>query len=192
MHRISTKDGSLIQSKTIDDTNILSAYNVAMVDLNNDGNRQLLVNNHETDDSKNGIWAYEFPRDPMNDEWTRKTISSNFHNAFSLTVPNMSPGFAYAVWPNGKHEGERAHIFVAGDGDYSAHALYPTGDKSELEYTDTIFSDAKGTVGALAFSDLDEDDWQEIWMPNYDLGYIELFKLSDKVASEEKFLHFIQ
>ena len=159
MHRVSTKDGSLIQSKTIDDTNILSAYNVAMVDLNNDGNRQLLVNNHETDDSKNGIWAYEFPKDPMNDEWTRKTIASNFHNAFSLTVPNMSPGFAYAIWPNGKGRHERAHIFVAGDGDHSAHALYPSGDKSEFEYTDTIFSDAKGTVGALAFSDLDEDDW---------------------------------
>lgn len=128
----------------------------------------------------------------MNDVWTRKTISSNFHNAFSLTVPNMSPGFAYAIWPNGKGKEERAHIFVAGDGDYSAHALYPSGDRSEFEYTDTIFSDADGTVGALAFSDLDEDDWQEIWMPNYDKGYIELFKLSKTAASEEKFLNFIQ
>jgi len=39
MHRISTKDGSLVESKTIDDTNILSAYNVSMVDLNSDGSR---------------------------------------------------------------------------------------------------------------------------------------------------------
>ena len=51
MHRISKKDGTLVQSKVIDDTNILSAYNVAMVDLNGDGNRELLVNNHETKDS---------------------------------------------------------------------------------------------------------------------------------------------
>ena len=58
MHRISTKDGSLVQSKTIDDKLILSAYNVSMVDLNSDGNRQLLVNNHETDDATDGIWAY--------------------------------------------------------------------------------------------------------------------------------------
>jgi len=159
MHRISTVDGSLIESKTIDDTQILSAYNVSMVDLNNDGNRQLLVNNHETKDKLNGIWAYEFPKDPMNDDWTRKTVASNFHNAFSLTVPNMSPGFAYAVWPNGQHRGERAHIMVAGDGDHSAHCLYPTGDSSEFEYSNTIFEDAKGTVGALAFSDLDGDGW---------------------------------
>ena len=51
MHRISTVDGSLVQSKIIDDTLILSAYNVAMVDLNGDGKMELLVNNHETEDS---------------------------------------------------------------------------------------------------------------------------------------------
>lgn len=71
----------------------------------------------------------------------------------------MSPGFAYAVHPNGYKKGERAHIFVAGDGDHSAHALYPTGDASVFEYDDTIFFNAKGTVGCLAFSDLDNDGW---------------------------------
>ena len=179
MHRVSTVDGSLVESKTIDDQLILSAYNVEMVDLNSDGSRQLLVNNHETKDSLNGIWAYEFPKDPMHDDWTRKTIASDFHNAFSLTVPNMSPGFAYPVYPNGYHKNERAHILVAGDGDHMAHALYPTGDKDVFEYTDTVFSDAGGTVGALAFSDLDEDGWQEVWVANYDKGYVELFKMSD-------------
>lgn len=126
----------------------------------------------------NGIWAYEFPKDPFTDDWTRKTIASEFHNAFSLTVPNMSPGFAYAFYPNGQSNKERAHILVAGDGDHSAHCLYPSGDKSEFEYTDTIFKDAKGTVGALAFSDLDGDGWQEVWMPNYDKSYIELWKVT--------------
>ena len=159
MHRISTKDGSLVASKTIDDENILSAYNVSMVDLNGDGSRQLMVNNHETKDSLNGVWAYEFPKDLMNDDWERHEIASNFHNAFSLTVPNMSPGFAYAVWPQGYKKHERAHIFIAGDGDHAAHALYPSGDPSAFEYANTVFKDAGGTVGALAFSDLDEDGW---------------------------------
>jgi len=159
MTRVSTVDGSLVASKTIDDTEIDAAYSAKMVDLNNDGSRQLLVNNHETKNKKTGIWAYEFPKDPMSDDWSRKTIATDFHNAFSMTVPNMSPGFSYAVWPNGQHEGERAHIMVAGDGDHSAHCLYPTGDSSEFEYTNTIFADAKGTVGALAFSDLDGDGW---------------------------------
>ena len=131
-----------------------------MVDLNSDGNRQLLVNNHETDDATDGIWAYSFPKDPMNDNWTRHTIASDFHNAFSITVPNMSPGFAYAVYPNGYHKNERAHIFVAGDGDHAAHVLYPSGDDQyQFKYEDTVFDNAKGTVGCLAFSDLDEDGW---------------------------------
>ena len=94
-------------------------------------------------------------------------------------VPAMSPGFPYAIWPNGKHEGERAHIFVAGDGDYKAHILYPDGDSAtDFGYTDVVMSDAKGTVGALAFSDLDNDGWTEVWLPNYDKGYVELFKIS--------------
>lgn len=193
MHRVSKKDGSLIQSKTIDDTQILSAYNVSMVDLNNDGNTQLLVNNHETKDKLNGIWAYEFPSDPMNDDWSRQTVASKFHNAFSLTVPNMSPGFAYPVWPNGKgKKGTRAHILVAGDGDHAAHCLYPSGDADVFTYTDTIFENAKGTVGALAMSDLDDDNWQEVWMPNYDNGYIELFKMSAAQSATEKFLEALQ
>ena len=185
VQRVSTVDGSLIESKTIDDENILSAYNVAVVDLNSDGNKQLLVNNHETKDKKTGIWAYEFPNDIMNDEWTRQTIASDFHNAFSLTVPNMSPGYTYAIYPNGYHKNERAHILVAGDGDHKAHALYPSGDSSVFEYTDTVFSDAKGTVGAMTFSDLDEDGWQEVWVANYDKGYVELFELSDASSSVE-------
>lgn len=119
----------------------------------------------------------------MNDDWMRKTIATGFKNAFSLTKPNMAPGFAYAMYPNGYTEGERAHIMVAGDGTHSAHALYPTGDASDFGYEQTVFADAKGTIGCLAFSDLDQDGWTEVWMPNYDKSYIELFKLSNKAAA---------
>lgn len=121
----------------------------------------------------------------MNDDWTRKTIASDFHNAFSITVPNMAPGFAYAVYPNGYHAKERAHIFVAGDGDHSAHVLYPTGDKDSFEYDDQIFDNAKSTVGCLAFSDLDEDGWQEVWVPAYDKSTIELFKMSSASSTQQ-------
>ena len=187
MTRISTVDGSLIATKTIDDTNILSAYNVTVVDLNSDGSRQLMVNNHETDDATNGIYVYDFPKDLMDDNWPRQTLASDFKNAFSLTVPNMSPGFAYAVYPNGYHKNERQHILVAGDGDHKAHIMYPTGDADVFEYDNEILSDAGGTVGALETSDLDEDGWLEVWMPNYDKNYIQLFKMSAKTDVPEFF-----
>ena len=129
MYRVSTLDGTLVDSRTIDDETILDAYSVALVDLNNDGNLELLVNNHESDDKTNGIWAYSVPSDPMTGDFIKYTIASDFKNARSLMVANMAPGFPYAVWPNGKKKGERAHILVAGDGDHKAHVLQPTGDK---------------------------------------------------------------
>ena len=175
---MSTLDGSLIDSRTIDDETILDAYSVALVDLNNDGQLELLVNNHETDDKTNGVFAYSVPADPMKGDFVKYTIASGFKNAFSLFVSNMAPGFPYAVWPNGKKDGERAHILVAGDGDHKAHILQPTGDSSAFQYEDFVAVDAKGTVGALATADLDNDGWIEMYMPNYDDGYIQVFKLS--------------
>merc|ERR1712087_491185 len=65
LYRVSTKDGSLVASRTIDDSTILDAYSVALVDLNGDGSKQLLVNNHEKDDATNGIFAYTVPSDLM-------------------------------------------------------------------------------------------------------------------------------
>lgn len=155
-----------------------------MVDLNGTGQKQLLVNNHETKDKQTGLYAYHVPGNLMTGEWTRETIDSNFHNAFSLAIPNMSPGFCYAVYPEVKMKGRaKAHIMIAGDGDHSAHILYPDSTANSFLYEDEVFADAKGTVGSLAFSDLDEDGWLEVWMPNYDNGYVELFKTSSASAA---------
>lgn len=114
----------------------------------------------------------------MNGEWNKMTIATGFKTVFSLFAPAMAPGFPYAVWPNGEHENERAHIFVAGDGDDKCHVLVPTGENAEeFGYEDVVIEDAKGTVAALAFSDLDQDGWVEMWMPNYDKSTVELFKI---------------
>jgi len=89
------------------------------------------MNNHEKDSKTNGIWAYTVPEDLMTGEFAKYTITTGFKNAFSLTVPNMSPGFPYAVWPDlSARTTERAHILIAGDGDHSVSVAYPTGDKS--------------------------------------------------------------
>lgn len=63
------------------------------------------------------------PTDIFNGTYNRTTIASGFKNEFSLTVPNMCPGFPYAIKPDSK-EGPY-HILVAGDGDYSAHLIRP-------------------------------------------------------------------
>merc|ERR1712060_341478 len=64
MNRVSTVDGSLVATKIIDDTNILSAYNVTMVDLNADGSRQLMVNNHDDQGREDCHLRLRIPQGP--------------------------------------------------------------------------------------------------------------------------------
>ena len=163
---MSLKDGTLVKSRIIDETT-LHAYSVQLVDLNGDGQKELLVNNHEKDEKTNGIWAYTVPEDLMTGAFSKYTITTDFKNAFSLTVPNMAPGFPYPVWPNSAMRGkERAHILIAGDGDHSVSIAQPTGNASEFQYTRSLIKDEGGTVGALTFSDLDNNNWQDNYNDN--------------------------
>lgn len=184
VYRVSLTDGSLVESRIIDDTT-LHAYSAQLIDLNGDGRKELVVNNHETDSKENGIWAYTVPEDLITGSYDKYPITTGFKNAWSLTVPNMSPGFPYAIWPNKTNEGsERAHIMIAGDGDHSVSMAYPTGSADNFEYERTVIKNEGGTVGALAFSDLDNNNWQEMWVPNYDKSYIEVFMFRGILAEE--------
>lgn len=128
-YRVSTETGELVDYRIIDETDILSAYSVTYADINGDGVEELIVNNHETDNSSNGIWAYHFPTDWMTGDYSRTTLASGFKNKWSLTVPNMAPGFPYPFYPNlAETERTPAHILVAGDGDHTAHIMTPLDD----------------------------------------------------------------
>jgi len=125
-YRVSTKTGELVDSRVID-TEIGSAYSVTYADINNDGAMELMVNNHETKDDQDGIWAYSFPNNWMTGDYTKHTIATGFKNKFSLTVPNMAPGFPYPFYPQVSKQGRSAaHIVVAGDGDHTAHIMTPS------------------------------------------------------------------
>jgi hypothetical protein len=71
-----------------------------MVDIDSNGKAKLMVSNHESDDSKSAVFSYVLPDDLFKGDYIRKTIGSGFKNAWSLTVPSMSPGYPYAVRPN--------------------------------------------------------------------------------------------
>lgn len=116
----------------------------------------------------------------MKGEWKKTVLASNFKNKFSLFVPNMAPGFPYAMWPKVADEGKTApHILVAGDGDHTAHIMTHTGS---LTYEREPIVDIGGTVGALTWADLDNDGWNEVWIPNYDKSYVSLYKFSARPA----------
>jgi len=178
MYRVSKLDGSLVDSRLIDDK-ILSAYSVTYDDINGDGVKELMVNNHEKSDKTNGIWAYTAPLNWMTGEWEKHTLATGFKNAFSITVPNMAPGFPYPFYPkvsDATKKNTPAHILVAGDGDHTAHIMTPTNAK-QWEWDRDILKEMKGTVGALTWADLDKDGWNEVWVPDYDNNKIEVFRM---------------
>jgi hypothetical protein len=60
VYQIGKGDGKLMMSRVIDDS-IDQVYSVKYMDIDNDGKYELLVNNHETDNSKAAIFLYDVP-----------------------------------------------------------------------------------------------------------------------------------
>lgn len=90
----------MLNQKLIDST-LDQVYSVQYVDMDANGKYELLVNNHESTNSKAGVFLFNLPqpKDFFTGEYPRTIIASGFKNAFSLSMNNMCPGFPYAVWP---------------------------------------------------------------------------------------------
>jgi hypothetical protein len=139
-----------------------------------------MVNNHETDNAKAGIFLYDVPTDIFGEfvgNFNKRVIANGFKNAFSLFIPNMSPGFPYAIKPT---PSAGTHVLVAGDGDQSAHLMRPDGKGG---FTREIIKNLGGTVGSIAVYDFNHDGYLEFFVPNYDGNYIEVYQFYDKPAT---------
>jgi len=132
LYEIDKQTGALKNQRTID-SSIDQAYSVKYVDIDGDGEEELLVNNHESDNKKAALFLYYVPQDDLFEgQFVKHVIASGFKNAFSLTGMNMCPGFPYQVYPDSNKRSGMSHILIAGDGDHSAHLLRPTGDPEEM------------------------------------------------------------
>jgi len=186
LYRVSTVDGTLIDSRIIDDDNFGSAYSVKMVDLNGDGKKQLLAHNWQKKKQDTRIYAFTVPDDLMTGDFEKFTLAKNFKPVWNLFGSNRSPSFPYPIYPDGYEPNKRAHILVAGSGDYRASLLIPTGDDpAKFEYEKKEIVDAGGVVGAIATADLDGDGWLEMYMANYNKGYVEAFTMSAPPTSDD-------
>eukprot|EP00347_Sterkiella_histriomuscorum_P005215 403357452 len=176
-----SKNGGKVMNQALIDGTLDQVYSVQYLDIDGDGKHELLVNNHETDNKKAGVFLFDVPTDLFKGNYTRKTIASGFKNAFSLTVPNMCPGFPYAVYPQASNQQGRAHILIAGDGDYSAHLLVPTTDDTLFQRT--LIKNLGGTVGSITYGDSNGNGWLEFYVPNYDKSYVEVYEFYDTSVS---------
>ena len=73
------------------------------VDIDQDGKEELLVNNHETDNSKAAVFLYDVPEDLYEGQFVKNVIASGFKVVKNLANTNMCPGFPYAVYPDPSH-----------------------------------------------------------------------------------------
>jgi len=113
----------------------------------------------------------------MNGEFKQHVIAKDFDAKWTLFGNIGAPGYPYIFYPSGKEEG-RAHILLCGHGDYKGYLLTPTGDASQFEYEKGVFADTKGVVGSMTTGDLDGDGYPEVYLANYQKGYVEVFKTS--------------
>ena len=143
------------------DTKIGSAYDVSLVDLNNDSSLELLVTNHEGD-SGGGVFAYEIPKDLLNGNFTKHVLATGF-KVLEQGMHQAAPGFAYAVRLNSTSL-LKPSILVAGDGSQQAYLLTPL--KDDFTYNMTTIISLGGVVGSIGI--FNTDGWTEFFVPNYD------------------------
>ena len=71
----------------------------------------------------------------------------------------------------------RPLVLVSGDDDGRAYFLEPRSNNTQdWTYTKNVFHDAgSGTVGQIAFADVDGDDFIDLFVPNYNLNDISVY-----------------
>ena len=163
LYAFGTENNSLIYSRYLD-KNIGPAYSAEIVDLNNDGSRDLLVTNHVADQG-GSVYGYEIPSDVRNNDFKRHTLATGFPVTESGSN-QFAPGFAYPFKPHTSYTG-KPYIFVAGDGSQTAYLLTPT--EADFTYNKTVIISVDGVVGSIGFGDIvGVDGWTEFFVPDYD------------------------
>ena len=169
---VSTTNATVISERDID-TTIGPAYDTIFVDLNMDGNKELVVTNHK--DGKGGeVYAYEVPKDVIKGSYTKHLLASNF----TVTEPGVdqaAPGFVYAFKPNITYT-EKPFLLIAGDGSQKAYILQPTDQ--DFVYNTTLLLSVNGVVGSVGLSNLiGPEKWVEFFVPDYDENRLYAFTL---------------
>ncbi len=149
-------------------------FDLELVDLNNDGELELLVTNHQgkKDTPTGSIYAFTPVKSgPIESwTWTMRVLLSK------IPVRNSgqneaSPGSAFAL-PLYNTKGY-PYLVAGGDGSQEAYLLTPSD--IAYEYTSSVITNCEGTVGELHFDRLDGQDL--LMVPCYDANEIRFFKI---------------
>ena len=136
---------------------------VQIVDMFKNGQKQLLINNHLADGSKNGVFVYEFPEDfpyGNNHTFIKHQIAGDFNTTGGIGVG--APGFCTLFDLNGKEDlGKPYKIGVAGDGNFITWEL-TSSNQETFSYSKDVIQSIEGTAGNMAFGGVDGDGYTEV------------------------------
>jgi len=160
------KDGAKVGGRVIDD-NLGKPFGVDIVDVDGDGNEELLVTNHQGPKDKilPAVFAYEVDwNDLANGDFKRHTLTSGPSKNKGNTPGIGAPGFAQAFYPKKNMKGPK-YIYAAGDGAFDVWILKPSGKKFQYE---TQVIDINGTTGEILPYDFNKDGVMDLLIPDND------------------------
>jgi len=165
-----------ISSQYIVDITAGHIYSLQLVDLNDDGKLELMVSNHEENNTTlAGVYVYELP-DSMYDwihvEQYKRTQITSGYIPYKPSTGKAAPGFPIPFYPGKKKSGPQ-HIFLQGDDDGGYYLLSPTD--TDFKYTKDLVYQFEGTVGYPAVGDVDDDGYNEFFLPDYEHDLVHLY-----------------
>ena len=166
------RENDVWQRRVIDEQ-IGAAFDLSLVDLNNDGKLDLLVTNHVSD-KRAGIFGYEIPTDIKNGEFKRHQLLSGIVTKVK-GMNQAAPGTAMA-WQTAP--GKKPNIVAAGDGSGKVHLLRPSSeDTQNWDYIAEAALDTGTTIGGMALGARQVDGSVPLYVPAYDESKIYVLKL---------------
>lgn len=169
INRIDVTSGKFLASHVIAD-NIGAVDSVRIVDLNADGELDLLVSERTSDGNTTAVLAFEIPKAPMTDAYTLHVLATGFP---VISIGESAPGFSYAVQGHVSGAKRPPSVLVAGDGSQSAYLLTPQNDHWQYS-KETIYA-GKGAVISLGTYDVDGDGYLEVFVPDIGTSMVNVY-----------------
>ena len=172
-----------------------AGFSLEIVDLNKDGNNDVMVINHThhnqpdpQDAVPSSVFGYEIPTDYQSADWTRHTLLTGLQT-LKGGFGQASPGHAVHFYP-GTDESGRPWIHVDGDGAMNSYVLEPivtvpeTDPEYGWEYNEHIVLELENSItGQAAVKDVNGDGWKEIFEAAFDMGKIYIFTFAPETPA---------
>lgn len=170
-----------VKIKTIDPSGG-KLFDVKITQLDNSGNLELLVTNHQgnKDLIKGSIYVYQLVGlNVRNGTWSRNVVYDNFP-VLKSGINQAAPGGAKAFYPNLREQNSsRPYLLVSGDGAEYAYLFEPT-QSGQLSYKLVWTQLYKGfTVGGTSVADLNGDGFSEVIIPIYESNTCYVYTLKN-------------